>query len=369
MHHLEPEPFFPGLYLDGGDESRQDPVEAEGAGIELQLAGLDLGEVKDVVEDAEQAFRRLLHRLQKTALLVDFVRVQGQVGHAEDGVHRRPDFMAHVGQKLAFGPVGCLGLFLGVKELEAAVLQVSGPFGDLLLEIGVPRLDYCDHVVEPGGQQTQFILATHCGPDIVLAFAGDPAGHLGKVGDGCDDHPEQAGGEQHGQSKAEQQHSGHEGGSGQDVVVGFGEVHLEEQVPDLLVFESDGLAEFGIFSVYTKASEGKQLFWGQVQVTLLARGTPVLGEDTPLGAINTPGGDALLGVQGAQDSLQRGLIFEGDSGAAVFADDVGQGLDFIVQLLADKVLLDEKRGGGGQHQGQRAGQQDDGVELEPDGKT
>ena len=37
--------------------------------------------------------------------------VQKQIGHAQHAVHRRADFVAHVGQELALGTAGLLGLY------------------------------------------------------------------------------------------------------------------------------------------------------------------------------------------------------------------------------------------------------------------
>ena len=35
------------------------------------------------------------------------------MGHSDDGIHRRPDFVAHVGQKIAFGLIGLIGGLFG----------------------------------------------------------------------------------------------------------------------------------------------------------------------------------------------------------------------------------------------------------------
>mmetsp|Transcript_18214 Transcript_18214/g.43670 ORF Transcript_18214/g.43670 Transcript_18214/m.43670 type:complete len:579 (-) Transcript_18214:81-1817(-) len=88
--------------------------------LELHLAGLDLGEVEHVVDDAQQMLGRigdllqplLLHRLDGVAL--------GQVGQADDGVHRRADLVAHVGEEGALGQVRCLGGVRGIGELGRA---------------------------------------------------------------------------------------------------------------------------------------------------------------------------------------------------------------------------------------------------------
>ena len=42
--------------------------------------------------------------------------VQRQLGEADDGVHRRADFVAHVGQKGALGDVGGLRCILCLRQ-------------------------------------------------------------------------------------------------------------------------------------------------------------------------------------------------------------------------------------------------------------
>ena len=44
---------------------------------------------------------RALDEGQAFPLFVGELRVEGEVGHAEDGVHRRADLVAHVGQEVA----------------------------------------------------------------------------------------------------------------------------------------------------------------------------------------------------------------------------------------------------------------------------
>ena len=51
---------------------------------------------------------RCLHHLR----LILVVAPAQHVGEAEDGVHRRADLVAHVGQEVALGAVGLLGVFL-----------------------------------------------------------------------------------------------------------------------------------------------------------------------------------------------------------------------------------------------------------------
>ena len=86
------------------------------AGSSSRLAGLDLGEVEDVVDDPEEGIRRRLDRRQVLPLVLGEGGVEGQLGHAEDGVHGRADLVADVGQELVLGPVGRLRRLLGLLE-------------------------------------------------------------------------------------------------------------------------------------------------------------------------------------------------------------------------------------------------------------
>ena len=51
----------------------------------------------------------VLTMLQILALLGVEVGIERQLGHAEDAVHGRADFVAHVGQEIALGLVGGYG--------------------------------------------------------------------------------------------------------------------------------------------------------------------------------------------------------------------------------------------------------------------
>ena len=85
-------------------------AESNGDRVEVELARLDLGEIEDVVDDASAARRPTILTISRySRCSAASARVQHQVGHADDGVHRRADLVAHVGQELALGPVGGLG--------------------------------------------------------------------------------------------------------------------------------------------------------------------------------------------------------------------------------------------------------------------
>ena len=71
--------------------------------------------------NASSASARVLHRPQVVALLGRELGPQRQFGHADDGVHRRANLVAHVGEKLALGFRGFFGALLGDLELASRV--------------------------------------------------------------------------------------------------------------------------------------------------------------------------------------------------------------------------------------------------------
>ena len=117
----------------------QDLGDVHAQAFELQLAGLDLGEVQHVVDDAQQVLAGPLDLVQVVALGVVVRDVERQVGEPDDGVHRRADLMAHVGQKGRFETGGGFGRLLGFAQgldrgpLDADVLHdAQHPLGGIL---------------------------------------------------------------------------------------------------------------------------------------------------------------------------------------------------------------------------------------------
>jgi len=68
--------------------------------LDVELAGLDLGEVQDVIDQCLQRVRGDLHRVQAFSLLGRQLGAQRQLGHPDDPVYRRADLVAHVRQKV-----------------------------------------------------------------------------------------------------------------------------------------------------------------------------------------------------------------------------------------------------------------------------
>lgn len=129
----------------------EDVVQVERDLLQGHPARLDLGKVQDVVDDPQQGFGRPIDPEQVIPLPVGQFTLQNQVAHAGNGVHRRTDLMAHVGQKLTFGAVGPVGLlFAGLERIlhllplgtvpgghhdtvHGPVLPVMGEQGDILV--------------------------------------------------------------------------------------------------------------------------------------------------------------------------------------------------------------------------------------------
>ena len=141
--------------------------EIEGRLFHLQLAGLDLREVQDVVDEGQEGFRRVLDGGQVFALLARELGVQRQLRHPHDGVHGRADLVAHVGQEVALGAGGLLRPAFGPLQFLHQLGQARGVFlfrlpGRLqLLRVAAqrlfraPALDELADLAPLGGQHLQ----------------------------------------------------------------------------------------------------------------------------------------------------------------------------------------------------------------------
>ena len=119
--------------------------------LDPQLAGINLGKIENVVDQPQQMLTGTLNFHQVVALERRWFGLQGQVGHAEDSVHRRANLVAHIGQKRRLGLRRHLGPFAGFVQLRGAFrhefLQVVAVavqlraeallFGDVVLDCGV----------------------------------------------------------------------------------------------------------------------------------------------------------------------------------------------------------------------------------------
>ena len=118
--------------------------------FERKFSGFDFREVQDVVDDTQQISGAGADGFDVFPLLLGQPRVGQQAGHAGDGVHRRTDFVAHVGQELRLGAgafqSGLAGLLafqfgqlaegdvfdnaLVVEQVAGRIFRRAGAFGD-----------------------------------------------------------------------------------------------------------------------------------------------------------------------------------------------------------------------------------------------
>ena len=97
---VEAQPFRARAGTDQRADIGEQLAQVEVALLELQAAGLDPREVEDVVDQHQQMLRRHVDLAEAVGLRRRGILAFEQAGEAEDGVHRRADFVAHVGEKL-----------------------------------------------------------------------------------------------------------------------------------------------------------------------------------------------------------------------------------------------------------------------------
>ena len=76
-----------------------------GFDLHREFTHLDFCHVKDIVEYPDQGAGRCLSYSDKFPLLRFEVAEKGDIEHAEDAGHRSAQFVAHVGEELALGPL------------------------------------------------------------------------------------------------------------------------------------------------------------------------------------------------------------------------------------------------------------------------
>ena len=108
--------------------------------FQIQVPRLNLREVEDVVDELQQRFARRSHDAEVILLFGGQTCFQRQRGHPENGVERRANLVAHVGEKRALGHGGVLGsplrrfeLLDHLRELVMRLLEIVGVAGHRLL--------------------------------------------------------------------------------------------------------------------------------------------------------------------------------------------------------------------------------------------
>src|SRR3546814_16907409 len=89
---------------------------------------IDPREVEDVVEDPQQQLAGTLHPGELVAMLVRQAALQHQLREADDGVQRRADLVAHVGQELGqIGRASCRARVCQYVEISVVAVSLKKP--------------------------------------------------------------------------------------------------------------------------------------------------------------------------------------------------------------------------------------------------
>ena len=103
-------------------------AQVEGLVLQFHLAGFDLREVQNIIDDTQESLAAGANRLGEFALLRREWGIEQQIGHADDPVHRGANFVAHRGQKHTLGLIGGFGPLPGLPGfgIEAGIVQGDG---------------------------------------------------------------------------------------------------------------------------------------------------------------------------------------------------------------------------------------------------
>ena len=140
---------------------------------QLQPASFHLGIIQHIIQDAKQRLPRLTqvdHVLKMRAL--QRRRLQ-QLRETQNGIQRRANFMAHVGQKLRLGGRGVLCLLQGLFDLHLlgqGLLQVAALQGLALGQVRQLAFELCAHLQEGSHQRANFIVAVRVESQGVTPF-------------------------------------------------------------------------------------------------------------------------------------------------------------------------------------------------------
>ena len=135
---VEVQPLGFGLGLEGPGHPLVEILERHVDDLEGHLAGLDLGHVEDVVQQAQQIVAGVADDRQIVPLRRLQPRGGQQLGGAEDAVHRGAQFMRNDAEEVGLGVAGGIGLV-------ARGLQLLDQMGLMLLEGADPLLPQHGH--------------------------------------------------------------------------------------------------------------------------------------------------------------------------------------------------------------------------------
>ena len=96
---------------------------------QLDAAGVQARQVENLIDQLQQRAARSQRDVEITPLRRLLGGLEGELGQAEQAVERRAQFVAHVGQELALGVAGPLGLFALALRLGQGDVELLGALG------------------------------------------------------------------------------------------------------------------------------------------------------------------------------------------------------------------------------------------------
>ena len=121
--------------------------------FQLQLAGLDLGEVENVVDDGQQAVTRFDDHFGISLQALVEAGAGQKLGHDHEAVQRGTDFVAHGGEEARFRVVGAFGGVAGQAQFPGALLDRRFEALAVAVEGFATGADLADHRIEAVDQQ------------------------------------------------------------------------------------------------------------------------------------------------------------------------------------------------------------------------
>ena len=125
---LQAELFALQALLQHGVNVGKQPADADGGIFQEHFSCLDLGEVEDGVDRAEQVFPGSVDLGEAFQLEGIGAIVAHQFDHSENGIHRGADLVAHIGQEGAFGTVGRFCCVQRQRQRGVGLRQFLGAF-------------------------------------------------------------------------------------------------------------------------------------------------------------------------------------------------------------------------------------------------
>ncbi len=120
--------------------------------IQRDAPGLDFRQIQHLIDERQQMLAAALNNRQTLPRLRRQIRrMRQQLGKAENRVERGAEFVAHIGEKRAFGVIGGIGLARGFLQLRVRGGQIAGALIHKGFEFLLPRVEAAHAIRIPGG--------------------------------------------------------------------------------------------------------------------------------------------------------------------------------------------------------------------------